>query len=427
MRGRDRPLRNARKKGRTMQSNETPRIMFLSEMCILDRNSGAAISMNAWLKHLASIGWSASSVTMSLFDGPDEYPFRKEIVPQVDIARHIGKRLRLRQDGIEHNILNTGTSVARTLTGDMTTRFLNLAAEDIRRIRPHIVIGYGGRTLVPLRKLARSLGARTGFYLANGSYTPDRKDHLDEIDGFVTNSGSMRDLYRDRFGVDAHVIGSYLPDYAQIPRPTMQDIELRRRTGFVTMINPGFVKGGLMFMQIAAMMQKAEPSMTFLAVESRMTRQHMEAAVTTGSPLDNIFWLPRQPSLRRVYERSAALLMPSLWFEAAGRVVAEAQLHGIPVLAHKVGGLEEQLNGGGMLFDVPERLAGRYDLAPSPEEALPWVNRLRRLLENRRYYAESSRRALAAGEPFRPERREAEIEAWFNGFLPDMSKVEAAE
>lgn len=411
--------------GRVMENVKKPKIMFLSEMCILDRNSGAAISMHAWLKHLASVGWSASSVSMSLFDGNDEYPFRRDIVPQIDPSDHLGKRIRLRQDGIEHNIHNVGTSIARKVSETQMAQFVKLAAEDIRRIRPDIVIGYGGRNLVALRTLARSLGARTMFYLANGSYTEDRRDYLAEIDVFVTNSDKMQDLYRERFGIECHVIGSYLPDYADVQRPTWQDIETRRRSGFVTIVNPGFVKGGLMFMQIAAMMLKAEPKITFLAVESRMTRSQMESSVTTGVPLDNIFWLPRQPSLKRVYARSSAVLMPSLWFEAAGRVVAEAQLFGLPVLAHNVGGLESQLNGGGILFDVPARMSGRYDVVPSPEEALPWVNALRRLLGDPRRYADASRRALLAAEAFRPDRREMEIEAFFQSELKDAQVSEA--
>jgi glycosyltransferase involved in cell wall biosynthesis len=401
-----------------MNATDKPRIMFLSEMCILDRNSGAAISMHAWLKLLAREGWSASSVTMSLFDGTDEYPFRKDVVPQIDPAAHVGKRIRLNQDGIEHNIYNAGTSVAKKLPAHASQQFQALAAEDIRRIRPDIVIGFGGKTLIPLRRLAKELGAQTVFYLANGSYTEDRRDYLEASDAIVTNSVPMRDLYRDRFGVEAHVIGSYLPDYADVARPTARDLELRRQKGFVTIINPGFVKGGLMFMQIAAMMQKAMPAVTFMAVESRMTHEQMTDVIRTAKPVENIFWVPRQRTLHRVYARSSAILMPSLWFEAAGRVAAEAQIYGLPVLAHRVGGLAEQLNGGGVVFDVPERMAGRYDIVPTPEETLPWVNALRRLLEDPRRYAEVSRKALAASEPFRPEHRAREIVGYFAGLLP---------
>ena len=53
--------------------------------------------------------------------------------------------------------------------------------------------------------------------------------------------------------------------------------------------------------------------------------------------------------MAREYAQARILLVPSVWEEAWGRVVTEAQLSGIPVLASAIGGLPESVGPGGIL------------------------------------------------------------------------------
>ncbi len=57
--------------------------------------------------------------------------------------------------------------------------------------------------------------------------------------------------------------------------------------------------------------------------------------------------------VREFYKTLKALFTPSMWEEAFGRVVVEAGLSGIPVLASNRGGLPEALNGGGLILPQP--------------------------------------------------------------------------
>jgi glycosyltransferase involved in cell wall biosynthesis len=384
-------------------------------MCVLDRNSGAAIEMLDWLSMLSANGYASSSVTMSLFDGAEEYPFQMEIVPSVAPNDHIGSRIRLNRDGVEHNIFNVGTSIGRNVSPELVSKFIASAAEDIRRIRPSVVIGYGSRNLGPLRKLARDLGASTIFYLANDSYTVEKRDCFASIDEIVTPSNALSKLYKDRLGFDCCVIGNYLKDFTDLKKPTSEEVSLRRKTGFVTMVNPSLVKGGLFFLQIAAVMEKLAPNLTFLSIESRITREQMEGYVNNASSLKNVWWVQRQSDMHRVYQRSSLLLMPSLWFEAAGRIVPEAQMHGIPVLAHRVGALPDQMGNGGELFDIPDRLAGKFGLLPTPQEIAPWVSTITAMLGDDKQYKTMSRRALkAAAASHDPKIRAKQIMAFID-------------
>jgi glycosyltransferase involved in cell wall biosynthesis len=106
--------------------------------------------------------------------------------------------------------------------------------------------------------------------------------------------------------------------------------------------------------------------------------------------------------MKQVYRRTALLLVPSLWFEAAGRVVAEAQLSGIPVLATDSGGIPEQLNGGGYTFSTPDLGAG-YQQIPGPDVVRPWIDRIGKLITgNDEEYLGECERSLEAAQQFNP-------------------------
>lgn len=90
----------------------------------------------------------------------------------------------------------------------------------------------------------------------------------------------------------------------------------------------------------------------FLFVESwPMHRRDRAALHARMRRIPNIS--DRRPigDMRAVYRHTKLLLVPSRWPEAWGRVVSEAQLSGIPVLASLTGGLPESVGPGGVLID----------------------------------------------------------------------------
>ena len=59
-----------------------------------------------------------------------------------------------------------------------------------------------------------------------------------------------------------------------------------------------------------------------------------------------------QTDMRKVYRATKILLVPSQFIETFGRVIVEAQLNGIPVVASKVDGIPYTLGKGGILVEA---------------------------------------------------------------------------
>ena len=113
----------------------------------------------------------------------------------------------------------------------------------------------------------------------------------------------------------------------------------------VLLVNPSLRKGVELFFRLA----EARPDIPFLAVESwPISDAWRTVLMNRARSLNNVALWPPVEDMREAYARARLVLMPSIYEETFGRVVAEAQLSGIPALVSARGALPETLGGGGI-------------------------------------------------------------------------------
>jgi surfactin synthase thioesterase subunit/glycosyltransferase involved in cell wall biosynthesis len=166
---------------------------------------------------------------------------------------------------------------------------------------------------------------------------------------------------------------------------------------FVTLVNPCAVKGISIFLALA----DAMPEAAFAAVPTWGATEPDRAALAARP---NVRLLDPVDDIGRLLERSRVILVPSLWAEARSRIVVEAMLAGVPVIASDVGGISEAKMGVPYLLPVrpiehyrPTLDEQMVPVAEVPEQDIaPWREALERLLRDRAHWEEVSRASRAA-------------------------------
>ncbi|MBG9389789.1 glycosyltransferase family 4 protein [Caenimonas aquaedulcis] len=359
-----------------------PSILFAAPMNILDITSGAALSMRTLLSGLAGRGYRAIALQASLFDSEQG----AEHVIEAGAGEAVKDKQILRSMvlGVEHLIVRTKGVRRPDMTSAEEEIYIRKFREELQLRRPDCVILWGGLLLeMTIMREAREAGIPVVFYLVNAGYK--NKDNFRYVSVIVTDTEATAALYKERLGLVCHPIGKFID-------PKLVKAE-ERKPEFITFINPSFEKGVNVFMPLAKLAAKEAPEIKFLVVQSR-GRWGIALKVLKFEPGDfpNVRVIGHQRNMRPVYGATKALLLPSVWHESGARVIAEAMINGIPVIASNTGGSAELVGKGGVVFEFPDIVKDKRDLPATEEVVRPWLEEIKRIWHDPAYFAELTER-----------------------------------
>ena len=353
-----------------------PRLLFASFHRHPDSSSGAAISARTLLGMLAQRGWSIWTTTGPLTDAPGAAP----------------------------------------PTAADAAAFLTNYRRRLESWRPDVVLTYGvqvvGRAIIDA---AADRGVPVAFWLRNASYR--HRETFARCALTLVPSRFAADYYQKRLGLNCTAIPSPIA-WAKVRCEPEPGGPARGR--FITFVNPQATKGAALVAGLAAELGRRRPDVRLLIVGGRAAPAALRrygADLTAATAAGTLTPLPNTPDPRAFYRLSRAVLVPSVWPETFGRVAAEAQINGLPVIASDRGALPETVGGGGLVLPPPPGLTGATRVAPPAAAIEPWIAALLRVWDDADDRADLSRRARLNAGRFDEARLAARHDAALRGLL----------
>jgi glycosyltransferase involved in cell wall biosynthesis len=380
--------------------HQSPRVLLVLPELPQNPASGAARSLTSICEILAAAGFSVHCLAVTATELAGKLDIRKHLKALgigSPMPRPSHRQLVFTSKGIDFRLLEVGKHTPVTWDRVHGARFDLLFDDELKNFQPDIVFTYGGSDRERQRRSrAREHGAKLVFGLRNDAYL---SGHLDNVDVFLTPSRYLSNLYREVLGIES----TPLPP----PMELEQVLAENHEPIFLTMVNPSAEKGVTVFARLAEELSRQRPDLPILVIESRGTAGLLgSVALAGGFDLrrhENIMVSSAVPQPRDIYTPTRILAVPSLRREAAGRVVQEALLNGIPPIVSDRGGLAENCASAGFVMKLPESLTQFEKFPVAPEVVRPWVDLVVRLFDDEEFYQAECRKAREAGRRYLPE------------------------
>lgn len=355
-----------------------PKILWMSPYSLHDTSSGASVDAKLMLENMQRRGWDVWSCASFVFDNKAGSLVFGDLDKKLAEDQH--QTFVLDDNGIHYVYTRCKNTFEMEFSLDEGELFYNTFLQVLDAFKPDIVLGYcPGMTSMACFAEAQRRGISTVYLLVNGNHKHFSFPHFDLV---ITDSVATSNYYAECSSINVVPTGAFF-QLENVVSPT-------REPQYVTLINPSFEKGLSIFAKLAAVCKTELPEVEFLVVNSRgifaqnvlalHEKDNKEVHPFKPEDFTNVKTTGIQKDMRPVYKITKALVAPSLWFESWGRVTTEAVLNDIPVLSSMSGGIPEAMAGGGISLEAPEHCKQDYLSIPTDEEIRPWVDALKRIL-----------------------------------------------
>jgi glycosyltransferase involved in cell wall biosynthesis len=350
------------------------KILWASPNTLLDTTNGAALAAREILKQVTKRGCEVQILGATIFVNPNGAGYFGNQMPQIQTQQ--GKFINCRDGALEHRLLVTRGDRRRLMHSFEEQMWFDEYCRMLDVFQPDLVLFFDNSLITLLTcDEARRRGIPAVVYLAHPRNHGQR--WCRDVSLMLTDSHVTARMYKAREGYDIVPIGTFID-----PEDYRTEPQTREHLLFV---NPIPEKGAAFVIQLALSLEHSRPDIRFEVVDTRGSWADMLRAVTRRlgrerDSLANVTLTPTTSDMRPIYGRARALLVPSLWWESAGRVIVEALLNGIPVLGSNSGGIPETMGAGGLILDFPEACRQPPYDQPLPEplisQAREWIVRL---------------------------------------------------
>jgi glycosyltransferase involved in cell wall biosynthesis len=132
---------------------------------------------------------------------------------------------------------------------------------------------------------------------------------------------------------------------------------------------------------------------------------------------ENVMIAPPVPKPRDIFTATRVLLVPSVWEEPSGRVVAEALVNGVPVLMSDRGGLAESAGGAGFVLPLPADLTVQTQRPVAADAVEPWLEVIVKLAFDEAFYNDAVARTREAARMYERKTLAARYVDFFRSVL----------
>jgi glycosyltransferase involved in cell wall biosynthesis len=382
-----------------------PRLLLVLPQLPQDPASGAARSTRTICEMLAAGGFEVRAVATTATERSQQssaVPFLTGMGIAAAVQRDFKARARpeltFAHRNVRYRLLDVGPRDMHSWQKLHGRQFDLMFDDELHSFHPDILLCYGGLPGDIARyQRARRQGVRIVLALHNEGYLASA-DFFRNIDAVLTPSLYLTNVYRTAVNVES----TFLP----IPLDLEDVVATSRDPIFTTMINPSPEKGLMFVARLAEEISLQRPDLAILFIESRGSAGRLvQAGLAGGFDLrrhQNVMMSPPLSQPKEIYAATRVLLVPSLWNEPAGRVVAEALMNGIPPLVSQRGGLPEISQGGGFCLPIAPEITAKITRPVEPGAVQPWIELIARLEDDEDFYQRQSALALRAGQTYHP-------------------------
>ncbi|MCW9682210.1 glycosyltransferase [Dolichospermum planctonicum UHCC 0167] len=230
-------------------------------------------------------------------------------------------------------------------------KWIEFFAKRLRDYQPDVVFSHDWLGC-PLLKYAATEGYLAIYFVRNaGEFENGNVPVIPDGFQLLANSPYAASIITEATGYRPEIILPFL----QLERYRVSN----RQRKYITFINLVPEKGANVAIELARQL----PQEKFLFVKGKWiyASEVQNAFLEQASKLPNVEIWEHQQDMRNVYAVTDILLVPSQFNETFGRVIVEAQINSIPVVAANVAGIPYTLGKGGILVEPIDKAQAYVD------------------------------------------------------------------